>query len=122
MLAGQPVRVEVDGFSNDMVTIRDRNDALALLIHLGYLAYDEPRGEAFIPNEELAYLPKAGSPLPALLIELKWNRPAHAAIEQVKRRDYPAVLRSWAGAVVLVGVSYDERTGKHEAVIEKLDK
>lgn len=53
MLGGQRVRVEVDGFSNDMVTMRDRNDVLALLIHLGYLAYDGTAGEAFIPNEEI---------------------------------------------------------------------
>ena len=47
------MRVEVGGFANDMVTMRDRNDVLTLLIHLGYLAYDAQAAEAFIPNEEI---------------------------------------------------------------------
>ena len=41
------------GFSNDLVTFRNRDDVLTLLIHLGYLAYDEVTGQARIPNEEI---------------------------------------------------------------------
>ena len=43
-----------------------------------------------------------------------------AAIEQIKQRDYPAVLRAWHGDIVLVGVSYDEKTGLHEAKIGRM--
>ena len=35
------------------------------------------------------------------------------------RRDYPAVLRAWRGETVLVGMTYDEKTGRHEAKIER---
>ena len=30
-----------------------RDDVLALLIHLGYLGYDQSKGEVFIPNKEI---------------------------------------------------------------------
>lgn len=53
MLSGDSVKVEVDSFQNDMVTFQDKDDVLTLLIHLGYLAYDETKGTAFIPNEEI---------------------------------------------------------------------
>ena len=35
------------------MTFRNRDDVLTLLIHLGYLAYDEETGKAHIPNEEI---------------------------------------------------------------------
>lgn len=53
MLSGDSIKVEVDSFQNDMVTFWDKDDVLTLLIHLGYLAYDETKGTAFIPNEEI---------------------------------------------------------------------
>lgn len=175
LIGGGTVRVDVNGFNNDFVTFKNRDDVLTLLIHLGYLAYDEVTGQARIPNEEirqefarvvrdvrrddtirriresdqllyntveenaeavaaqiekihaeeaplyynneqamrsvikrayfsygdeyvlfeelpagsgyadLVYLPKKGSVLPALVIELKWNQSAESAIEQIKK-------------------------------------
>ena len=40
-------------FANDLITFRNRDDVLTLLVHLGYLAYDERTGKAHIPNEEI---------------------------------------------------------------------
>ena len=53
LLGGVEVPVDVDGFSNDLVSFRDKDDVLTLLIHLGYLAYDQERETARIPNEEI---------------------------------------------------------------------
>ena len=41
-------------FQNDMTTFKTRDDVLTLLVHLGYLAYDERDGEVSISNEEIA--------------------------------------------------------------------
>ena len=38
----------------DMLNINSKDDALTLLIHLGYLAYDNERKEVYIPNQEVA--------------------------------------------------------------------
>lgn len=51
MLSGESVSVNTKSYQNDMVRFRNKDDILTLLIHLGYLAYDENKHRAFIPNE-----------------------------------------------------------------------
>lgn len=53
LLAGARIRVDIDTFENDMTSFKNRDDVLTVLIHLGYLAYDDMRREAYIPNEEV---------------------------------------------------------------------
>ena len=53
LTGGVAVSVDTDGFTNDFVTFRNRDDVLTLLIHLGYLAYHEKTKMAHIPNEEI---------------------------------------------------------------------
>mgnify|MGYP000470726992 FL=1 len=55
MLSGDSVTVIPYFFQNDMVSFRDKDDVLTLLIHLGYLGYDQKRKQAFIPNEEIRF-------------------------------------------------------------------
>ena len=54
MLGGQRVRISIEKFQNDMMTINSADDALTLLVHLGYLAYDLENSEVYIPNQEIA--------------------------------------------------------------------
>lgn len=54
MLGGGRIKVNTRSFQNDMSTFRTKDDVLTLLIHLGYLAYDDEEREAFIPNKEVA--------------------------------------------------------------------
>lgn len=53
LVGGIETKVDTKGFANDLVTFRDRDDVLTLLIHLGYLAYNEITQKAHIPNEEI---------------------------------------------------------------------
>jgi hypothetical protein len=53
MLAGEHITADVFMFQNDMTTFKSKDDILALLVHLGYLAYDSEKSEVFIPNEEI---------------------------------------------------------------------
>ena len=205
--------VDTYGFANDLVSFQNRDDVLTLLIHLGYLSYDDEAGRARIPNEEIRlefvkmirrvkrddtirrvresdqlildtiqgkeeavaaqieriheeesplhyhgeqalrsvvkrayfsygdeyllfeefpsgvgyadilYLPRKYSPLPALLIELKWNQSAEGAIAQIKDRNYPQAIKDFGGELLLVGISYDKDAPagqrKHTCCIEK---
>lgn len=215
LLGGVEVPVDTNGFANDLVTFRDRDDVLTLLIHLGYLVYDRETKMARIPNEEIrlefaksvrrvkrnetiqriresdqliadtvqgnaeavaaqiekihaeetaplfysgeqalrsviklayfsykdyylkfeelpagdgyvdiVYLPKKRSTVPALVIELKWNRSAEGAIDQIKKKKYPEPLLGYGGDILLVGIAYDknakEEQRKHTCVIEKV--
>ena len=54
MLAGERVYVNTTKFQNDMSIVRSKNDVLTVLIHLGYLAYDEDRRLCYVPNKEVA--------------------------------------------------------------------
>ncbi|MCC8044340.1 MAG: ATP-binding protein [Clostridiales bacterium] len=54
MLGGQHAEVDINTFKNDITSFESKDDVLTLLIHLGYLAYDENRKEVRIPNREVS--------------------------------------------------------------------
>ena len=216
MLAGESVEVIPYFFQNDMVSFRDKDDVLTLLIHLGYLAYNQKRSQAFIPNEEIrfefamatkvnkwselisfqkesrallnavldydteavsemlekihnqytsvieyhdenslssvltiaflstldyyfkpvrelptgrgfadfVYIPKPmyREDYPALVVELKWNKSAATALQQIKEKRYTESLRDYAGEILLVGINYDKKTKEHTCSIENVMK
>jgi len=53
LMEGEHIPVSLGTYSNDMTTMTCRDDILALLIHLGYLGYDQAEGRVFIPNREI---------------------------------------------------------------------
>ncbi len=55
MIAGERVPVNTGSFTNDMTTLRTEDDVLTLLIHLGYLGYDNINRCVYIPNGEVLY-------------------------------------------------------------------
>ncbi len=196
---GGRLRADISGYQNDMTTFHGRDDVLALLIHLGYLGYDDETGEVFIPNREIldefktstrsdewapvfrafrqsqklleatwaldeekvsklaedahnragnrtynseaalsygiqlayyaahkyytvireldsgkgyadiVYIPSPNYPdKPVLLIELKYEKNADTALEQIKRKNYPAELEHYKGNILLVGINYNK--------------
>lgn len=77
-----------------------------------------PAGKGFA---DLVFLPRPQhAEKPALVIELKWDQKAETAIRQIKEKKYGEALRGYAGEILLVGISYDRKTRKHEAVIERV--
>ncbi len=54
MLGGGRSKINTRKFQNDMTTFSTKDDVLTLLVHLGYLTYDEDTEEVFIPNHEIA--------------------------------------------------------------------
>ncbi len=55
---------------------------------------------------------------PAAVIELKKDKEAQGAIEQIKRKNYGKALADYRGNLLLVGISYDKEKN-HTCVIEK---
>lgn len=213
LMAGERLPIDTGTFSNDMTTFHTADDVLTLLIHLGYLAYDEQSRQVYIPNkevmlefvnatsvggwEEIAKSIKASQALleatwrgdevavaagveaahfetsqltynsenalsytlslayyaareyytcyrelptgkgfadlvfiprphhadkPAMVIELKWNQDAETALRQIEEKKYPRSLTDYAGRMLLVGVSYEQKSKKHSCRIVVLDK
>ncbi len=54
MLSGEPVYVNTTKFQNDMRVVNSKNDVFTVLIHLGYLAYDNDKKQCYVPNKEVA--------------------------------------------------------------------
>ena len=53
MMLGQKVDVDPTLFDNDLTKVDSKDAALTVLIHLGYLAYDEDSKTCYIPNYEI---------------------------------------------------------------------
>nr|WP_330422683.1 hypothetical protein [Blautia sp. AM42-2] len=56
------------------------------------------------------------------MIELKWDKSAVGAIEQIKEKQYGNALKDYQGNLLLVGINYNKKTKKHECVIETMQK
>ncbi len=78
-----------------------------------------PTGRGFA---DVVFLPLPFSDKPAIVVELKYDKSAHAAIEQIKERKYTQALEGYSGEVLLVGVNYDkdDKNKPHCCVIEKM--
>lgn len=83
-----------------------------------YLKVEElPTGHGIA---DVVFIPKRDTSLPAMIVELKWNKTADGAIKQIKERHYPELLSDYVGEMMLVGINYDEETKEHSCKIEKI--
>ena len=215
-LSGLPVSVRTDGFDNDVALVKNKDDLITLLIHLGYYSFNDVDQTVRIPNEEIrneflnavrevksteaimrlnesrqlirdtaamnaeavaaqiervhascadplhynneqalrctihiayyaypeyylkfeelpsgdgyadvVFLPKQASGMPTLVVELKWNKSAQGAIDQIKRKRYSVALKGYGdGEILLVGINYDRNvvdgSRHHTCVIERV--
>lgn len=80
-----------------------------------------PAGRGFA---DFVFVPKPEykSTYPALLVELKWNKNAITALEQIKNKKYPESILNYTGDVLLVGINYDKSSKEHQCMIEKYEK
>ena len=84
-----------------------------------YLKVEElPTGHGIA---DVVFIPKRDTSLPAMIVELKWNEAADSAIDQIKERNYPAVLNGYGGELLLVGINYDQKTNDHSCKIERMN-
>ena len=226
LIAGETIEIDSSSFNNDVTGFKIKDDVLTLLVHLGYLAYEQKveilgegddedeliREFVYIPNDEVrlefknilklakhevlvellaksgklfqdtisgneeavaqaidgirqmnyaptyyndeqalryiikfayivcvdnymkieelpsgkgiadvVFIPRKAAD-PTLVIELKWNKSDTAAIQQIKDREYPTILKNRKGRIILVGINYDEKTKVHTCKIEMVTK
>jgi hypothetical protein len=115
---------------NEHSSILKYNDenSLCCVVSMAYYAAFEhyivlrelASGKGFI---DLLFLPK---PLhldkPAILVELKCDKTAKGAIEQVKEKNYTEKIQQYTGKIILVGINYDRETKMHSCVVEEFIK
>ena len=74
-----------------------------------------PSGKGFT---DIVLLPRPICNRPAVVLELKYDKLADTAIEQIHERRYAGSLKDFIGDVVLVGINYDKTIKQHECKIE----
>ena len=53
IVAGEHIAMNAGRFRNDVTSFESKDDVLTLLVHLGYLAFDQKNSAVFIPNTEV---------------------------------------------------------------------
>lgn len=93
----------------------------------GAIAYYYARNDYVVHRElatgkgfaDLVFIPRKKINSPAIVVELKYNKDADAAIDQIKRKQYPAKVADYAGKLLLVGINYDKEQKTHTCRIER---
>jgi hypothetical protein len=121
------VAAAIDNVHSDTTSILKYNDenSLSCVISIAYYSAQKdytvirelPTGKGFA---DIAFIPKANSDKPALIIELKYASTAETALSQIKNKNYPSALKDYIGNTILVGINYDKNTKKHSCLIEKI--
>jgi ribosomal protein S8 len=114
---------EIHMANTSILQYNDEN-SLSCVITLAYynavndytIIRELPSGFGFA---DIVYLPRKHSDKPAMIVELKYNKTAKAAIDQIKEKKYPKALQDYKGNLLLVGINYDKDTKKHSCVIEE---
>jgi hypothetical protein len=127
----EEVAARIDECHMENTSILNYNDenALASCITLAYytarkyytIIWELPAGRGFA---DMVYVPKRGVDKPAMIIELKWNKKAETAIDQIKKKKYIKSLDGYKGEVFLVGISYEKDGAdakQHRCVIERVE-
>lgn len=130
-LAGnvQSVARGLDWAHMEVASILTYNDENSLSCAIGLAYYSArkyykiirelPAGHGFA---DVVFVPLPGSRKPALVMELKYEKDAAAAIQQIKDRHYAEALKGYTGQLLLVGINYDknDENKHHSCVIEKM--
>ena len=108
--------------NTSILAYNDENSLACVLT----VAYIWARNEYVIHREyatgkgyaDLVMIPRRNVNKPALVIVLKFNNTADTAIDQIKRKQYPAKIAEYTGDILLVGINYDRETKQHTCKIE----
>ena len=116
---------------NTSILAYNDENSLACVIALAYysakknyVVYRElAGGKGFA---DMVFVPRKTTQTPAIVVELKWNQTAEAAITQIKRKQYVESLKDYRGEVILVGINYESKElkkddyKKHSCKIERI--
>ena len=124
----ETVAALVERSHSENTSILQYNDenSLACVISLAYYTAQNkyimhrelPTGKGFA---DIAFIPRKHIDLPAIIVELKYNKSTGAAIEQIKQKKNTNKISQYSGEILLVGINYDDDKG-HTCEIEKFIK
>ena len=75
---------------------------------------------SILGRSDLSFIPYDNCHIP-FIVELKVNFTPDEAIAQIKEKSYFNSLDNYHGKVLLLGISYDEKTLKHNSKVEIIE-
>ena len=116
----------VDAAHDENTSILSYNDENSLACVLS-IAYYYASNDYIILRElatgkgfaDLVLIPRKNVDSPAIVIELKYDKAVDTAIEQIKRKQYPAKVAQYTDNLLLVGITYERESKQHRCRIEK---
>ena len=114
----------VDAAHDEHTSILSHNDENSLACVLS-IAYYYASNDYIIHREyatgkgfaNLVLIPRKNVDSPAIIIELKYDKTVDTAIDQIKRKNYPAKVAQYADNLLLVGITYDRASKSHRCSI-----
>ena len=115
----------IDAAHDEHTSILSYNNENSLACVLS-IAYYYARND-YVMHRELAtgkgfadivLIPRKNVDSPAIVLELKCDKDADSAINQIHRKNYPAKVAEYADRLLLVGINYDRETKQHTCRIE----
>ena len=111
--------------ASSLLEFNDENSMRCAIILAYYAAkpfykifHELPTGKGFA---DMVFIPLPGSSRPAIVVELKYDKTADSAIDQIKRKEYPKSLKGFSKQIILVGINYNKSTSKHEVEMEVIE-
>ena len=127
MVAAGIERIHMDFASSIQYNNENSLSSVLTIAYLAAMQYyykpirEFPAGRGFA---DFVFIPKPEYKkyYPAIIAELKWNKNAQTAMKQIKDRKYPESVLDYTGEILLVGISYELDSKKHQCIIEKYEK
>lgn len=131
-LNSSTVAEQIEKIHNEYTSVIQYHDenSLSSVLTIAYLSAMQyyfkpvrelPTGRGFA---DFVYIPKPEyrGDYPALVVELKWNKKAQTALNQIKDKKYPDSVLQYTGEILLVGINYDRDSKEHQCMMERYEK
>lgn len=114
--------IEEAHLDTSILTYNNEN-ALSYTISIAYIyarnhytiIREMPAGKGYA---DMVFIPKSDKK--AMIVELKWDKEANTALNQIKEKKYPKVLEKYKDNLLIVGITYDVKTKKYICKIEEI--
>jgi len=103
----------------------NNENSLACVVSLAYYSArksyemyrEQPAGKGYA---DIVFVPRRNNPNPPIVVELKYDKDARGAVEQIRAKGYEGAIKDYHGEVICVGINYEKKSKKHECVTERI--
>ncbi len=104
---------------------KNKEDILGVIVQISYYSVKQfynvkKEDTSELGRADIKFIPYDNTHIP-FIIELKVNSTPLDAITQIKKKEYFNSLGDYHGKVLLLGISYNDKTLKHSSIVEMIN-